>query len=100
MDRWSRWSGRACLGKSLVAPFGDALNMQDPWHAQLWPVVPVVDDQDAIGVDVAREHQIIPGDDPLVQINQVFGQGIKGRHLHDEALHLTEVEDVAFVFHR
>ena len=30
------------LGKPLAAPFGDALNVQDPWHAQLRPVIPVV----------------------------------------------------------
>ena len=65
MDHWSRWSGRECLGKPLVAPFGGALNVQDPWHVQLCPVVPVVYDQDAIGVDVIREHQFLIGDDPL-----------------------------------
>lgn len=60
--------------------------VQDPRHVQLRPVVPVVDDQDALSVDVSRELRLIPGDDPLVQVKRVFGQSVKGRRLRDKSL--------------
>ena len=57
--------------------------MQDPLHVQLSPVVPVIDDQDSVSIYVNKEHQLIPGGDPL---RWVLGQSIKGRRLHNVAL--------------
>ena len=88
------------MGRPLVAPLGGALNVQDPWHIQLCPVVPVVYDQYAIGVDVSWEHQFLIGDDPLVQVKRVFGKSIKGSpYLRQSTVVLTEVEGVTFAFH-
>ena len=92
MDRWSRWSGRQMPGQAARGSLRRRAQCARPWHAQLCPVVPVVDDQDAIGVDVSQENQLIPGDDPLALIKRVFGQIVKARHLHDKALCIQTVQ--------
>ena len=74
------------LGGPLLAPPGRTLDVQHPRHAQLRPAVPVVDDKHALGVNVSREHQLILGDDPLLQVRRVAGQSVEGSRLHEEAL--------------
>jgi hypothetical protein len=48
--------------RRVLAPPGGTLDVQDPRHVQLRPVVPVVDDQCFLNLDVGRDHQLLPGD--------------------------------------
>ena len=57
----------------------------NPRHVQVSPVVPVIDNQGSVTINCSREHQLILGDDPLVQVRRVLRQSIKGRQLHNVA---------------